>query len=193
VLAATLGWGLLNLKLIRPPVYPDGIVNPAMQLHGLMAAPGRLFVLFANTGRLYGYGLLKEFIGQPGWLDVNLPAWFGLATYAVLAAALGLVVCTCRLSSRVSSLPPAAILVASAGLVLLQYLTWDRVGAPMIDGLQGRYFLAPALLVAALPSRRQRLPAQFMPLARAVQCCVLLFPVISLPVLLHAILLRYYF
>jgi hypothetical protein len=184
VAGTALAWGLLNLHLARLPPYPEGVTDPVAQLHHLFAAPGQIPSLLAATWHLTGKMVLASFIGGLGWLDVDLPAVYLTAAWVMLAVALGIGGRAARL--RTALLPAAACFGAAAGVALLQYLTWSVVGAPAIDGMQGRYFLAPALLLAALPTP----PARGW--ITALQAGLLTFPILSIPVTLYAILQRYY-
>ena len=190
VLAATLAWSALVTSLIRFPRWGDLIVNPALQLHGLLAAPWQSVAIIQNTYRLSAAILLKEFIGTPGWNDVGLPTRYFPMALCMLAAAGAVAMRGADLSRRAALLVPGAILIAAVAIGFLQYLTWTSVGATSVDGIQGRYFLAPALLLAALPPRP---PATAPRWSRALQAGVLAFPIVSIPVTLHAIAVRYYF
>jgi uncharacterized membrane protein len=82
------------------------------------------------------------------------------------------------------------MLAACAGLGLIQYLTWTIVGAPAIDGLQGRYFLPPALLLGVVLGRAK---VSSSTAAIWLATPVLMFPVASIAITMHALLIRYYF
>lgn len=92
----------------------------------------------------------RSFIGILGWLDTLLPVLF----YPVLWVGLG--ICTV-LSFSIRSLqedwPLRALLLTlslgSVGLVFLALLiTWTPHPAALIEGVQGRYFTGPVLIVA---------------------------------------------
>ncbi len=191
ILASVLGWALLSGPHVVLPV------SPAAQARGLIAAPWRLFPILIATARAHGPALLRSFIGEPGWLDVDLPKAYHALACLILAAALLLGVggSASRRTLPTSRWRPAGwaglfgILAAAAGVMLVQYLTWTATGAAVIEGLQGRYFIPPALMLTAL-ARVAAAPAGWSEPLRRV---VLLFPMLSLPVLLHALLLRYYF
>ncbi len=189
-LAPVLGWTLLNGPHVVLPF------SPAAQARGLIAAPWRLFSILPATLRMHGPALLRSFIGEPGWLDVDLPRAYHLLACLVLAAASLLSFGRGR-SCQFQPMRPwrlaewtglLGILAAAGGVMLVQYLTWTATGAAAIEGLQGRYFIPPALMLAALadggPPR-----ARWSVLLRRT---VLLFPMLGLPVLMQALLLRYY-
>jgi uncharacterized membrane protein len=92
----------------------------------------------------------RSFIGILGWLDAPLPPW----SYQYLWIGLGL----CAAASLLSVKPGEALLariglviaaLACVGLVFLAMLvTWTRETADVVQGVQGRYFIVPAITVA---------------------------------------------
>src|SRR6185312_16010933 len=82
----------------------------------------------------------------------------------------------------------AFLALASAGLIfLVQYLTWTAVGDPAVDGVQGRYFLPVALLLAGLGTTMRGGAFD-----RAAVGLALLYPVLSIGLAMRAIVIRYY-
>lgn len=92
----------------------------------------------------------QSFVGILGWLDTRLPGW----SYPLLWGALAV----CATATLVTSLPRqeflarTLLLVAgfgSAALVFLALLvTWTVHPATTVAGVQGRYFIVPALMAA---------------------------------------------
>jgi uncharacterized membrane protein len=102
------------------------------------------------------------FVGILGHLNVHLPTALHVLFPGVLAAL--------ALADRgdPATLGPARraalvviFLLGALGILSLAYLGWCRVGQPVINGVQGRYF-APfvPLLLLALPARGGRLPPE---------------------------------
>ena len=100
---------------------------------------------------------LHHAIGAFGWMDSAVPPVL-TASFAVAGLFFGL---------RAPSPVPSRALVVTAAVLLvtmalsisaLLYMSFTAVGAPRVEGLQGRYFvpLAPlvAVLLAAVPVRR---------------------------------------
>ncbi len=95
----------------------------------------------------------REFVGVLGWLDIILKtSAYRVCKWALVIAALATVA------------GPAALAVPRLRIVLLLllvlfgieaalYLSWSTLGAPSVDGVQGRYFL-PVALFASLLGRR---------------------------------------
>jgi uncharacterized membrane protein len=185
VVTATVCWGLAAAPLMQ--FTHTATINPAAQMHQLLSAPWQIPALLVATWQTSHVGLLIGFIGSLGWQDVNLPGWYDRAACLMLGVALVVFLTAVKGRDRAMLLVPASI-IAACGLVgLAEYLTWSGVGAPRIDGMQGRYFLAPALLIAALPAARRKLPW-----IDATEAFVWLFPILSIAVTMNAIRVRYY-
>ena len=109
----------------------------------------------------------------------------------VVAAVAGILGTTGKRMTAGNYLPIAAgVACAVLGVFLVQYVAWTPPGHAIVEGIEGRYFLAPALAGAAL------LPALGRIRAPRLQCAllalILVFPAISLAVAMRAIVLRYY-
>ena len=191
VLGCTAAWGAANAAYVALPHWPTGPVDPARQLHGLLRHPGHWLPLLAATWHEFGPIWRLGFIGYLGWLDVDLPAYYHHLARLFLALALGAAILAGGFArARHAFIVILAITGALAGILLIQYLTWSVAGAPTIDGVQGRYALAPALLLgAALGHRLTRTDR----LATWAIAPVLLMPIVSIAVTVHALLIRYYF
>ncbi|THD73147.1 MAG: DUF2142 domain-containing protein [Bradyrhizobium sp.] len=167
--------------------------NPAEQLVRLQQDPLLAVRVIWTSLVQYGNSYGIEFVGQLGWLDTGLPIAYHKAARAMLGlaavtAALGITGGRISVASRL--LIVAGLLLSTVGIFLSMYLGWTKPGAAIVAGVQGRYFLPLAPAVAAL------LPALgtagFRNLNRALLIVVVAFPVISLGVVMHAIVLRYY-
>lgn len=100
----------------------------------------------------------RSFIGVLGWLDTALP----MATYSawtvIIASAFAWSLCVAdwRGAGRHHALLVLMALGSAVLVPALLLLMWTPFGAPTIDGVQGRYFLVPALLLAmAIPAARR--------------------------------------
>lgn len=150
--ALALVWTVTMVALVRD----DGIRHPGytqMQLLRHYAGhPGEVLralkVTLIDPERLSFYG--ESFVGRLGWLDAPVPravciffAW-ALPAAALLALDLRTFV---REPLRAFGLP--AIAAASVLLTFLALLVqWSAFPAPFIDGVQGRYFIIPAIVLA---------------------------------------------
>ena len=186
-------WGVITAVTTWSNVGAVVHADPTRQLSLLLADPLRIPPLAAATMRHYWRGYVASFIGLLGWLDTDLPWDYRLAAMAMLAAAAVAAALGLR---RVSGgaggwlLSAAAILFAAMGVFVGEYLSWTAPGKDMIEGVQGRYFLPLALPVAALlpalGGARTGRVHQMLVLA------VVLFPVLTIGVVMRAIVLRYY-
>lgn len=144
-----LGW-LASAVLNTVDLRISGQAGLAKTLGFYTEHPGELFTVisatFSNVELLRFYWL--SFIGILGWLNVALPS----SAYSVLSAVL-LVIVLMNMGGlktaerfRLTLLFCAACSVALIFVALL--LTWTPIASPVITGVQGRYFLIPALLAA---------------------------------------------
>jgi uncharacterized membrane protein len=132
----------------------------------------------------------RSFIGILGWLDTLLPDW----SYKVIWAGLGL----CAAASLLTVKPGEALLtraglavtaLAGAGLVFLAMLaTWTTYPATIVHGVQGRYFIVPAIIVAYAMGATVR-PRGSRWLGALVLCAT---AAVSLYALLVTLLARYH-
>jgi uncharacterized membrane protein len=159
----------VDLRIERPQS------TGALLLHYL-AHPGAflriVFHTLADSEMSISYE--RSFIGILAWLDTLLPDW----SYRVLWIALGL----CAAASILAIKPGEALLaraglalaaLAAAGLVFLAMLvTWTPVPSVFIHGVQGRYFIVPAIILAyatgaTMTPRRPRWPGWLLLCATA--------------------------
>jgi uncharacterized membrane protein len=99
---------------------------------------------------------LSHFVGTLGWLDTPLPgpAVYG---YAVLLVVLALLdgSATARMSSSQRGLLALVSLSVIGSVAASQFVTWTPIGSPVIEGIQGRYFIPVGpLLLLLLFNRR---------------------------------------
>ncbi len=127
----------------------DG-VSPIGQLRWMAVHPLEAVAVAARTLGIDTGRHLRELVGVLGWLDTDLPsgfyAWIGLCVVAALlidAASGGRTI-----TGFQRFVPAAAALVSSVGVFGAFYLAWTPIGAPIVDGVQGRYFILPAIVLA---------------------------------------------
>ncbi len=134
--------------------------DQSRQLTLLLANPLAGLAVVANTLRTYGGLLMVQFAGVFGWLTLAMsPAAYGLVLVGIAANAAWL-----TSGQRAEPVDALWALVLFIGVFVLSamilYLTWTPVGLDHADGLQGRYFLpAAGLLATALSSVRRPGPA----------------------------------
>ena len=139
--ASVLATGLWSL-LVRDFYTPTNGANAPEQLSFLIKQPWVFFVIAFKTFLESWVGLFVSFIGVLGFLDVWLPNWIYFTyPFALLAAALFDPDCKIKFGL----LPRFWILLICIVIFLLielsMYLVWTQVGASIVCGVHGRYFL----------------------------------------------------
>ncbi len=135
--------------------------------------------------RELGVNHLREMIGVFGWLNFPLP-WFLVLGFLLLLA---LGVCLLEPGTLRLSWPMRALFFATAlaGFVAAEfaiYSMWNAVGAPRVQGFQGRYFLPllPFLLISLANDWLRRVPRML----EALLAGALLLDLLALGWLAHA-------
>ena len=189
-------WMLLTLRVTFFNAEDFRGVDAGRQLAGLLHHPGLLWTLAKSVVNgaqgMEGLSFFKEAVGVLGWLDVVLPGWFYTFAGGVLAAAL-----TATLARERPILPAwsqGGLFLAATGAVilvfLLEYLSWTPVGFPIVQGVQGRYFLPVMMfLPGMLPAIRR---AWFVAACGPARLALLVFPAISISVTISSVVRRYY-
>ena len=189
ILAATAAWSVASLHASGADVGHFNGSDAHAQAMALLRAPWRLPMILAATLAAYGQGYLAQAIGVLGWLTVTLPATYRRAALLMLAWA----AIACLLPGRAwlglrrAILCAGCLAGAALGVFAIQYLTWTKPGSAVIDGVQGRYFLPLAVLLAVLLARLGPARPGWLALP------VLLFPIAGIVVTVHRIMLSYYF
>lgn len=193
VIAVVGGWSALASRLSFVTYLPQ--VVPGAQARALLADPGRVVRIAIATwnGRqgMENLAYWREIIGVLGWIDAPLPRLFYVLLLAALFGAALL-----ALPERRWPLAPLDSLVLASGLVgatllvfALEYLTWTAVGAPAVDGVQGRYFLPLLMFVPLLlPPLGRWWPPLMAALGRAL---LLGTPLVAIVAAVLAIVDRY--
>ena len=151
---------LLHVLLIAS-ANPDSVirtgVDPEANMRLLKSDPGVFLQLVWNTfSGDYGLHLYRMMVGILGWIDVPLSEWaYPVAGWALLAALfLG--------SNRPDAFPwrvtaPVALVMALGSVLMISlplYARWTSLDAPIVQGLQGRYFLPTLAFLWAWVSMR---------------------------------------
>jgi hypothetical protein len=156
------GWALLaSEKMLGGIVYstaPGNRVSPGEQLQWILAHPlGYLDVLRHTLfGAPAGAGYWHSMLAEGGWTNIRADG----TTYFILTIALIMVWASGPKPPPALARPQAVALqltmfaATAFGFITILYLGWTQVGGPVIEGVQGRYFLPILpLLLAAAPIR----------------------------------------
>jgi uncharacterized membrane protein len=190
-LVPVLGWTMVTQNVYTPvesrnPEEPI-VIDPAAQIALVLSAPHYLAGAITRTLREDGVTYAAQFVGTLGWLDTFLPAPFRVLYLAVLVVT---AVSDSAAGTRLGPRNRLVLVALGLGSILLlmtiAYVMWNRVGASLIYGLQGRYFIPIApLLFLPLYNGRVRLPEWG-------KAALVLFVVASSLYTLYILLARYW-
>ncbi|WP_321805326.1 DUF2142 domain-containing protein [Burkholderia sp. BCC1993] len=180
------------------PVPPPRSVGG--QLAYLIGNPADIVRIAAATMREHLGFYCQSFVGILGWLNVHL----GRDYYVAAAWMLGFAAAFAALAPGVAvrSVMDRSLLLLSVltcvGMIFGSlYLTWTPLHAPVVEGVQGRYFvpLAPLFAmaltgVAGGGAMGRRLAATGM--CAALSFGLVVFPIYSYAQIIHALLMQYY-
>ena len=136
-----IGWQILVSPYTSIPFEN---VSPSSQLRLIIEKPiwfGR--VLWNTYLTTYSSQLYIGFIGVLGWLNISLPVWITGGWLALIISSLnsGIQKTKVRLSKFQKLLFIFVALTLAGLLTVALYLVWTPVGAGVVNGLQGRYFI----------------------------------------------------
>jgi uncharacterized membrane protein len=150
VVAAAMGWTLFALVTIHDDRVPRALTTgQILEYYG--SHPGQLVHVLLDTMRAKWRFYIDSFIGNLGYLNVPLPRHFQTAAICLLAV---LTACSVRLrndqgAERIARGTLLLVAIPTYLLVFVAMLaTWTPFPNPVIEGVQGRYFHIPALMVA---------------------------------------------
>lgn len=120
--------------------------NVAAQTEVFFHRPLYPIILPAKTIEASWLGLRNEMVGWFGWLEFGLPQ--RMYPFWVFAIACAIIGGLFEKPTPPRAPPPMAVIIgivavaaALCSIFDAEYLKWTRVGAPLIEGVQGRYLL----------------------------------------------------
>jgi uncharacterized membrane protein len=122
-------------------------VSNARQVAFLISSPISVVSIARNTLELQSWNYVRGLIGVFGWLDTPLDNWFYLISLICISVISITTTLEKPVGHRLSFLSSA--LFAAALTFGALYLSWSKVGANIVSGVQGRYFI-PILFPSAL-------------------------------------------
>jgi uncharacterized membrane protein len=147
-------WWLTAFSSASLPPNPgaQSPVSARLQLLFMLHHPTILPALVASSFH-YLVGYICGFIGVLGWLDTYMPrSYYGIMLLVLLVAVAGETVDVSRFENRAAGVVFFAALSTLASVFLIEYLVWTPVGAQIVEGIQGRYFIPLAIAAGiALP------------------------------------------
>jgi len=151
---AFLIWQKIGLNPTKIQFLDGSGTSDSGQVHWVLTHPLSLPMLAYTTLKVNLGHNIHEFIGVLGWLDTLFPAWFYRIVYLTIAGTL----CFCLYpafanralaqNAKTAFVTVLAMLLAVGAVYFSLYVIWTPVGAPIIDGVQGRYFLPIAPFLA---------------------------------------------
>ena len=185
IVAVSVGWLGYTATRVSLPLLPG--VNPAAQLIYILHQPWAILPIAINTLVQGHVNDTISFIGVLGQLVVFLPDWYYDAARFVLLLAF---VSAAAGPPRRTWVALLICLAAVGSVFFAEYLIWTVPHADYVSGIQGRYFIPlAAVLAMAVPAAWRRLgEALQAPALVAIVGLAMITPM----VIVHATILHYY-
>jgi uncharacterized membrane protein len=123
---------------------------PVEQLHWIVHHPLGYAAVCGRTLQREGMAVLISTIGVLGWLDTIVGRGYTAAYFFLLLwMTLNDPDAPGRLAPRARLIAAAAAAASLLGVATSIYMLWEKPGEPYLEGVQGRYALPMALLIAA--------------------------------------------
>lgn len=191
---SVLAWSLF-VRGTYSPANPDpnAGIDAQRQLRLIFSEPEAFFTALEVTlAQTPNY--IRQFTGVLGFLDTSLPFWILVIEWLIMLIVLVDNAAPRDLINRKQAFLSLAIAYLEISMITVAiYLTWERVGATTVIGIQGRYFIPLSPLVALALTRLlrglHRPCARLMPFAHHL--AVATVPSVLL-VTLYTLLTRYY-
>jgi uncharacterized membrane protein len=192
VCLVTVLWALYVTLYVSVPFGLDG-ANYAQQTLFVLQSPFEWMGVLANSWQQHWDFYLSSFIGIVGHFDTGFPGSYYFFT--------GLTLCLAFLMSYVSEkiaifsemrkralVPCFIVLATTVAIFLVLYISWSPVRNPIVEGVQGRYFI-PAVLFVTLGAANKALTGFSQIVYR---CMMLVFAGCTLVITPYVVLTRYY-
>ena len=191
-MAVGVAWHMAIVALVQTPLSrADAVLDPSAQLTQVLHHPAAFLVTLGHTIVATYKSLVVELVGSLGVMDTPMPSWYFALAFVILGLAAAVVLSAAKPAATRFFGVAALQVVTTLLLFLGLYMAWTPVGAPIIEGMQGRYFLPLVVLlpVAFVGAPKGELNKKVAPFIGTV---VLLMPVVSTCVLWQTLTTRYY-
>ncbi len=186
----SLAWIAVTISMTKDGgVHHPGMTHSQVIAHYIVN-PTEIFRVIYNTISNYRLSSFyyKSFIGTLGWLDIWMPHYLYLMYFIAIIAliAIGFSVNEIKRNSTLA----VSIIITSAGSVLLIFcallVQYSPFPTNVIIGIQGRYFIIPAIIFAFLliNDNMKKLVTSYV--------IVIILSLLSLSAMIPAIINRYY-
>jgi len=150
-------WYLVGARFQATESWVPPGVSISGQIRFVLTNPARALHVAAHTLRVVNSFYWTSFVGILGWLDTLLQPW----VYAAAGYGLGALFVIGLITGRTRLAPLICCLIATLASAVLIFATlyadWTPVGAPVVQGVQGRYFLPLVpVLILGLGENRAR-------------------------------------
>lgn len=191
-LLATVLWSLYVALYVSVPFGLEG-VNSSLQALFVLQSPLEWLGILAESWRQRWDLYLYSFIGIVGHLDTQFPNTYLSLTGVTLFIAFFMSFLSEKGAIflgiwKQALVPCAIVLVTIVGIFLVLYISWSPLYHPIVEGVQGRYFI-PATLFVALGAANHPLSG----LGQVVyRCIILAFATGTLIISPFVVMARYY-
>ncbi|MDE3201120.1 MAG: DUF2142 domain-containing protein [Acidobacteriota bacterium] len=184
-------WWLFTLSRMHVFAHPasqGGQYSASLQLWNLIHHPELAFQL-VQFSVATALATLAAIIGLVGWRTTMVPLLYYPAMMSILAIATAAEIAGHEETGRkIHRLIFASFAITVLAIYFIEYLTWTEVGAAVIFGVQGRYFL-PVAIALGLGIHGHRPSNQTFNRLAAVVIAAQLLTCICLP---YSIYMRFY-
>ena len=192
VLLATTLWALYVALYVSVPFGLEGTDYAEQALLVLQSPLDWLGVLGESWRRSWDF-YLYSFMGIVGHLDTGFPDFFYFFTALIFCLALFMSYMPekgafFKAIREQALLPIGIVLVTIVGMFLVLYISWSPVNYPIVEGVQGRYFIPAALFLALGAANKALTDYSLM----AYRCMMLAFAMCTLIITPYVVLARYY-
>jgi len=183
VVSSLLNRASFNINAPFPEVVPNA------QIAYILKHPFTYLWIILNTVYTYFSFMAKSYIGMLGWLDTYLPqlVYWTYFPVIILAALFD------KEAEYQVTFKHKIILAITAVLTFVviatgEYITWTPVGAPVINSMQGRYFVQVVPLLALLFYNQK-----IKPLRRVLPLGLVVYIIYILVTAVLALVSRFYY
>jgi uncharacterized membrane protein len=162
--AITLAWLKFGVAPVLANFAPYAGVSEAAQISFVTSHPAEFLLTVIHTLTSQWKGVTYTFIGVLGWLDAALPQYYynlakPIIDYAIIAGIMIGFLIEFVFKRPMSVFRFSAVLflllLSILGIYFSLYVIWTPVAAPIVNGIQGRYFLPLAFfLMILMPDMR---------------------------------------
>lgn len=150
------------LEIAAQDLRPGQGISPSSQVEHIFSDPLGYAGVVINNYVYVGNGssadaVMNTYFGVFGWLDSSIPRWTQMLYFATLIMAVlyqsgrGL-----ALSIKSKTLAGVVFCAAVGAAITAMYMNYTPVGAKIVEGVQGRYFMpASAVLLGLFTGRKK--------------------------------------